>query len=311
MDHALKVINNWRASHSYPLLHFRINLMRNLKALQPDAIIAQRIKRLELIAAKLSRQSTQLSQMQDIAGCRAIVKNTEHVEKLVSKYKNSKHSHELRGEKSYIDSPKPDGYRSHHLIYAYKSGRGQKSSYDKLRIEIQVRTSLQHAWATAVEAVGIFTREALKANRGSQEWLRLFALMSAQIAQVEGKPSVPGTPETESERLSELRALAKELRAPQTLDAYRATIQSVGKQSGTFKYYLVQYDYEENKVSVVPFAPRASQRANIAYTNAETNSAGTKNVVLVSVDSISNLQKAYPNYFLDTKQFSELLKSYV
>lgn len=44
---AISVINNWRSSHSYPLLHFRINLKRNLKRIEPNAIVAQRIKRLE------------------------------------------------------------------------------------------------------------------------------------------------------------------------------------------------------------------------------------------------------------------------
>jgi len=42
--------------------------------------------------------------------------------------------------------------------------------------------NLQHAWATAVEAVGIFTKQALKSNIGDGEWLRLFALMSSEIA---------------------------------------------------------------------------------------------------------------------------------
>ena len=31
------------------------------------------------------------------------------------------------------------------------------------------------------------------------------------------------------------------------------------------------------------------------------------NIVLVSVDWIKNLKRAYPNYFLDTTQFSSLL----
>ena len=44
---ALEVINNWRSSHSYPLLNFRLNLRRKLKGIEPGAILAQRIKRLE------------------------------------------------------------------------------------------------------------------------------------------------------------------------------------------------------------------------------------------------------------------------
>jgi len=306
--YALRIINNWRSAHSYPLLHFRINLARKVKNIQPDAIIAQRIKRLESISYKLRRQSTQLSQMQDIGGCRAIVKSVDEVIRLAENYKKSTFSHEFKGEKDYISNPKADGYRSRHLIYHYKSARGQKIHYDKLRLEVQIRTSLQHAWATAVEAVGVFTRQALKANMGNQDWLRLFALMSAQIAHIEGTPIVPDTPDSEVDRLKEIKMLASSLRAVQTLEAYRATVNYVGKLSDGSKYYLVEYDYNLNTVNVTPFSNRASQRANSAYTAAETSvSDGSKNVVLVSVDTINNLQKAYPNYFLDTDQFTQLL----
>src|SRR5271170_623159 len=76
---AVAVTNNWRAAHSYPLLNFRVNLVRKLKAINDKAIVAQRIKRLPSIETKLRRQSTQLSQTQDIGGCRAIVKNMKEL----------------------------------------------------------------------------------------------------------------------------------------------------------------------------------------------------------------------------------------
>jgi ppGpp synthetase/RelA/SpoT-type nucleotidyltranferase len=100
----------------------------------------------------------------------------ENVKKLTDSYRKSRFSHILKSEKDYIVSPKPDGYRGIHLIYQYKALERQNKAYDKLRIEIQIRTNLQHIWATAVEAVGIFTREALKSNVGNKDWLRLFAL---------------------------------------------------------------------------------------------------------------------------------------
>jgi ppGpp synthetase/RelA/SpoT-type nucleotidyltranferase len=191
---ALQVINNWRSAHSYPLLNFRVNLARKLRSICPNAIIAQRIKRLASIEAKLTRQSTQLSQMQDIGGCRAIVNSVKQVEQLVESYKRSRFAHTFKGDKDYIKSPKDNGYRGYHLIYQYKALPNQNSVYDKLRVEIQLRTKVQHAWATAVEAVGIFTNQALKANIGDKDWLRLFALMSSQMAMAEKVNIVPGTP---------------------------------------------------------------------------------------------------------------------
>ncbi len=71
---------------------------------------------------------------------------------------------------------------------------------------------------------------------------------------------------------------------------------------------MMQYDYEENKVTVTTFSSRESAKANTEYTNAEQNvRANSKNIVLVSVDSINALKKAYPNYFLDTQHFANLL----
>ena len=43
-----------------------------------------------------------------------------------------------------------------------------------LWIEIQLRTSLQHAWATVVETVDAFTNENLKFGAGSDDWKRFF-----------------------------------------------------------------------------------------------------------------------------------------
>ncbi len=164
---AYAVVNNWRASHSFPLNNFQTNLRAKVKNIQSDVLVVQRIKRLESIKAKLCRSQTQtmeLSQMQDIGGCRAIVRSVQNVEKLVQSYKKARFKHKLRGEKDYIAIPKPDGYRGMHLIYQYQSLANQISSYDNLRIEIQLRSKLQHVWATAVEAVGLFTRQALKSN---------------------------------------------------------------------------------------------------------------------------------------------------
>jgi (p)ppGpp synthase/HD superfamily hydrolase len=71
---SVDAINNWRSSHSFPLNTFTVGVKRRAKDVDPDALVAQRIKRLSSIAAKLQRFSTmQLSQMQDIGGCRAIV----------------------------------------------------------------------------------------------------------------------------------------------------------------------------------------------------------------------------------------------
>lgn len=113
-------------------------------------------------------------------------------------------------------------YRCHHLIYKFKGG-GENSVFDGRRIEIQVRTRLQHAWATAVEAVGLMRQEDLKAGKGDADWLRLFELMSAELAMAEDCPQSTHVPGHLS-RIREIRELNKKLNAVNTLEDLRHAV---------------------------------------------------------------------------------------
>ncbi len=39
---------------------------------------------------------------------------------------------------------------------------------------MQIRTAVQHSWATAVEVVGAFTAQSLKSSQGNEKWLDFF-----------------------------------------------------------------------------------------------------------------------------------------
>src|SRR6266536_5093371 len=175
-EEALEIINNWRSSHSYPLNTFQMGLRRTIRHLGSKTpwLVAQRIKRLPAISLKLKlNKSMQLSQMQDIGGCRAVVSSVRQVNELVNLYKASSMKHELIRVTDYIENPSNTGYRSVHLMYRYHSDKN-KASYNGLRIEMQLRSRLQHAWATAVETVGEFIGQALKSNVGQAPGFRIF-----------------------------------------------------------------------------------------------------------------------------------------
>src|SRR6266436_8845112 len=104
---------------------------------------------------------------------------------------------EIKTEDNYLLEPKIDGYRSHHIIFSFSPKDSERAAYTGRRIELQVRTQLQHSWATAIEAVGLFRGEQLKSDQGSREWLRLFKLMSDEFAEAERCPVAPGTPEVD------------------------------------------------------------------------------------------------------------------
>ncbi len=310
IEAAYAIINNWRSAHSYPLNTFQITLRRKVATVESEFIVAQRIKRLESIRAKFSRPETstiQLSQMQDIGGCRAVVRDVGRVRQVVELYKSGRFSHSLKTERNYIQTPKPDGYRGVHLVYQYV-GEGKTEVYNKLRIEVQVRTVNQHAWATAVEAVSIFTKQALKWRQGEEDWKRFFTLMGSAIASIERTPFVPQTPSDIPSLVEELRKLSEKLNVASVLKMYSTTINYAG-QAKDAKYLVIELNAESQQVRVSRFVASASQEANAMYLDLErrTSANPAVQVVLVSVDAISKLQKAYPNYFLDTQRFATIL----
>ena len=130
-------------------------------------IISQRLKRIPSILSKLTRESgMNLARMQDIGGCRAIFSSITEVYSCMNAMRMSTMQHNPpRKLNDYIENPKLSGYRGIHMIYEFTSDSSQYSQYTGMLIEIQLRTKLQHYWATAVETVGIFTRQSLKSSQ--------------------------------------------------------------------------------------------------------------------------------------------------
>jgi ppGpp synthetase/RelA/SpoT-type nucleotidyltranferase len=188
---AEEVLANWRACHGYPINTFQATLRAKLRNGYGESIVAQRLKRAPSIISKLQRfAGMQLARMQDIGGLRAVLTSVRRVRMLEQSYRESAFEHVLTNSKNYIDEPKEDGYRGIHLIYRYMNNRAP--AYNGLSLELQLRTQRQHAWATAVETMGTFLGQALKAGQGDQEWRDFFAKASAALALIERTASVPG-----------------------------------------------------------------------------------------------------------------------
>ncbi|THF65266.1 RelA/SpoT domain-containing protein [Pseudothauera rhizosphaerae] len=310
LQNALTIINNWRASHSFPLNTFQVSLRTKARRIDDQVLVAQRIKRLSSIELKLSRFPTmKVSQMQDIGGCRAVLKNIAHVRELEQSYRKSSIKHKALRTDDYISAPKASGYRGIHLIYRYFSDRSD--SYNGLLIEIQMRSILQHAWATAVETVGTFLKQSLKSSQGHDEWLRFFVVMSSAIALREKSTTVPGTSTTPSEVKAELRKLSTSLDVRRRLQAYGDTLKALEETTTVDgQYFLMALDPQADTVTIRSYRRADLDRAAKDYLTVEKSldEAAGAEAVLVSVDSIAALKKAYPNYFLDTRAFLAALE---
>jgi hypothetical protein len=236
------------------------------------------------------------------------VGSVTQVRELVKRYKASDIKHKLLSEDDYIASPKISGYRSFHLIYRYFSDK--KATHNGLRIEVQIRSQLQHAWATAVETVGTFIQQALKSSQGEADWLRFFTLMGTALAIREDSPRVPNTPLDNADLKDQLQAFAHKLDVARRLTAYGEALNTVDQLAiGDADYYLLELDPVAMKVSVAGYQQKELGKASADYLAMEKKIRGTgTDAVLVSVESMASLRKAYPNYFLDTAKFVEAVK---
>jgi ppGpp synthetase/RelA/SpoT-type nucleotidyltranferase len=276
------MVSNWRSSHETAMKKVISVLGRHARINKHSAIISGRAKRLLSIAAKLNReQSMALSTMQDIAGCRVVLDTVEIAEVFANGIRGvlTEKLSPVRAirEKNYIDGPKQDGYRSMHFVVSYESPNA--SVVRPRRVEIQVRSLLQHRWATALEAVDLFTGQTLKNGGGDSRWLRFFAVSSSIFAHHKKRPLVPGMPESLRDLQVEMNRLAKELRVVSKLQAWTNVIKdaSEGPKPRFVYSYLVELDVDKGTPQISKYGPDSLMIAERDYLKAELNNKNLPN----------------------------------
>ena len=213
-------------------------------------------------------------------------------------------AHTLKRSKDYINEPKIDGYRGVHLIYRYSNPYAR--DYEGLYLELQLRTKLQHAWATAVETMGTFLGQSLKSGQGENQWRDFFTKASAALSVIEKTMPVPGFENITRDALfSDLAASEKILRVFEKLESFAIATDRITTERGKGAYYLIVLDSKNRSVMIRPYLKTDLDRADIDYAEFEkrTKAGEPIEAVLVAVDRVKLLQQAYPNYFFDTRQF--------
>jgi len=310
LGHLYTVAQNWRTSHALPLNVFQAGLRQRAKRVEEKILVAQRLKRFSSMMNKLVREpNMKLSQMQDLGGCRAIMSSVEAVDKLYELYRGR----EPLGESEatikcydYIRHPKSDGYRGIHIVGRYVARQENREPWNGQRIEIQLRSRVQHAFATTVETVTTFTRMPLKFGAGPAEWRRFFSLMGSALALREGTEPVEGTPRDTGELIGELREATKALKVRQRLRGWTNALQRLPRRNvKRFKWLLLVLDTTANTIDVTGYENR--QEASRKIAEIEKLKREDLDAVLVWVRSITDLRAAYPNYYADTGEFINAL----
>lgn len=298
---ALDVLSNWRATHAVPLDSFARILKARAQKIQSNAIVAQRLKRTPSILLKLSNHKTmRLSAMQDIGGLRAVLENTEDIYKLVSVYKKSRSKHSMFSIDDYIQEPKKDGYRGIHLVY-------KLSKSPSLFLEIQLRSQLQHVWATGVEVFGTLKNSSFKSGHGSHRWLDFFSLLSSVFAIKEKRPILKNHRSLSQGLLIEnLKNVINELQVIDNLNVYTHVYKQIAQNNMTGRkghYSLILLNSRDTTISLKTYGTRQFDLAAKTYLELEKKHFNDKqiNIVLVNTGDIKKLEESYPNYFMDTK----------
>ena len=213
--------------------------------------------------------------------------------------------------KNYIDFPHPnnDGYRGIHLIT-----RHDAPSVDLrgLFCETQVRTRLQHAWATALETYDVASREGLKFGRGSENAKRFFQIASALFAMAEGGSTTGVVAESVEELRRELLEIEEQDHIQKRLQACSGSVAILSDESFSGAAYCVlDIDFELQCTSLYTFSEEDVSKAERLYFELERRTlegeSTLKDALLVKVSSLKGLGDAYPNYLVNVRFFLESL----
>lgn len=297
----LKVIEEWRAAHRGVLNTFQAILRKRTKG--TNVTVAQRHKRKNTIFDKLHRlPDMQLARMDDVAGCRLIFRSIKDLSKFRTTFHSARFNHRRRNNPDkydYIAHPKATGYRGIHDVYEYDVNSDSGKNLAGLYIEVQYRTLVQHAWATAVEVVGFITESQPKFQQGDKRYEHEMALASEILARAYESSNGPFPQKSDREILEEFLALDRELTLLATLRGLNQAKSEVSDKKNTILIFT-----NEGELSIKSFrdAPDALRALFMLEKEMPHN-----DIVLVRADSSEEIRLAFRNYFSDAREFIKLI----
>ncbi len=311
---AISMINEWRENH-LPVIEQLMHALHNFfKSHSVTPVFSSfRLKRMTSIQYKLDLNPTMsLGGMQDIAGGRFVFPSMESLLKAYSVLSNEiPENYEIVKINNYIESPKSSGYRSIHIVYRYHSQTNE--DWDNMKVEIQLRTKLQHSWAMAVETAGLVTNTAMKSGQGPDEWQDFFQIVSCLFSLKEKSPMMPAYQgETSVNFMKKLQRIDDKNRFSDQLLALSQSVNVIEKHEYQGDIFLLFIDFNKKQLRILSFDKDERDKASELYNKLENRINDRDNAaVLVSVSSMKELRGAYPSYFLDMGDFNGHLRKYL
>ncbi|QNI34323.1 RelA/SpoT domain-containing protein [Alloacidobacterium dinghuense] len=316
------IMAEWRNLHAMPLKAVSALLSSEATNIDGAPIVVERLKRYLSIRSKLQRfPVTNLTTIQDIAGCRAVVQDVRHAyelrDRIVQRFGSRSDGPQIVPKwcRDYIAEPKPDGYRSIHEVAKFYSLDPSVSHCNDLRVEIQIRSRMQHAWAMAVETASAVTNQALKSGDGEALWKRFFFLVAEIMAFNEGTQNVFANKEEHFNARREASGLATQLRVVNLLSGMQHVLESYStfEGKGGNDLYLLELHAQNREIGYMGYGKEDFKKASEEYAEKEQANRNNEDIhiVLVTAESLSDLKSAYPSFFLNSVGFIDLINEQV
>lgn len=297
-----RIIDEWRSAHRNVLNTFQAILRTRTR--NTGITVAQRHKRKKTIVDKLHRYpGMKLARMDDVAGCRLIFQDIEQLYGFRRKFHEAKFYHERTNgvdKYDYIKRPKSSGYRGVHDVYRYNVNSDVGRHLAGLLVEIQYRTLVQHAWATAVEVVGFVTQSQPKFERGDRRYLRAMALASEILARAHEGERGAFPFYTDEVLLEEFCGLDRQLGLLKTLSG----LDEAKSEISSKKNVILMFS-RTGELEIVPFRDATEAMRRLFELEREQPES---DIVLVRADSGEEVRLAFRNYFSDAKDFLRLME---
>lgn len=319
--------DNFREAHNIIIKLFTIELKK--VNFSKQHLTASRNKRIETIISKLCRpEKPKLDRIHDIAGTRIIFENIKSLEDYIDILENTElvnfkeKINEDKNRYNYIKNPKSDGYRSIHKVFYYSSNipystLNEKSfNLENKKIELQLRTRLQHIWATTVEIYDIINKSNIKTETHNKLETKEGLFFKKCSLVFEG---------IESNDVEKIKININEIfRDKDLVEIYNRlkgikNIKNIQlpKTLGSDEVFILITDLNKGKTTFFTTDPiEKNDKQDTFLINAsyrrleEKNTKGEYILLLLTLGDIKKLKNVYPNYFLNTNEFISILKKY-
>lgn len=319
--------DNFREAHNIIIKLFTIELKK--VNFSNQHLTASRNKRIETIISKLRRpEKPKLDRIHDIAGTRIIFENIKSLEDYIDILENTElvnfkeKINEDKNRYNYIKNPKSDGYRSIHKVFYYSSNipystLNEKSfNLENKKIELQLRTRLQHIWATTVEIYDIINKSNIKTGTHNKLETKEGLFFKKCSLVFEG---------IESNDVEKIKININEIfRDKDLVEIYNRlkgikNIKNIQlpKTLGSDEVFILITDLNKGKTTFFTTDPiEKNDKQDTFLINAsyrrleEKNTKGEYILLLLTLGDIKKLKNVYPNYFLNTNEFISILKKY-